>query len=145
MPAPRISVTHEFTKPVDRVFDFLAEHENLGTIFGPAKVTRLNDGTDGTRNGVGSARTLVMGPGVKLVETNTVVVPNERIEYEITKSSLPVKHHHGTMVFSSLPSGGSRLVYDIELELPIPGASAGVAKILNASITRGLKKVDALA
>lgn len=144
MPAPRVSVTHDFTKPVDRVYDFLAEHENLQSIF-PAKITRLTSGTDGTRNGVGSSRQLKMGPGMKLVETTLVAVPNERIEYEITKSSLPVKHHHGTMVFSSLPNGGSRLQYDIELELPIPGAAALVGAQLRSSIRKGLPKVDQLA
>lgn len=144
MPAPRVSVTHDFTKPVDRVYDFLAEHENLATIF-PAKITRLTSGTDGTRNGVGSSRELKMAPGMKLVETTTVAVPNERIEYKITKSSLPVKHHYGTMVFSSLPNGGSRLQYDIELELPVPGGGALVGKVLDQSIRKGLGKVDQLA
>lgn len=143
MPAPAISVTHDFKQPVDRVYAFLAEHENLEALF-PAKIKRLNDGTDGTRNGVGSARELTLAPGLKLVETNLVAVPNERIEYAITKSTLPTKHHHGTMVFSSLPNGGSRLVYDIELVLPL-GGHVVMSKVLGASIRRGLKKVDALA
>jgi hypothetical protein len=143
MPTPRISISHDFNKPVDRVFDFLAEHENLSLIF-PGKVTRLKDGTDGTRNGVGSTRAIGIGPGPKLIETNTVVVPNERIEYEIT-GGIPVRHHYGTMVFSSLPNGGTHVKYDIELELHVPGAAAGVAALLRGSIARGFKKVEALA
>jgi hypothetical protein len=143
MPTPLVSVTKDFSKPVDRIFDFLAEHENLSAIF-PGKVTRVSDGSDGTRNGVGSTRAIGVGPGPKIIETNTVVVPNERIEYEITGGP-PVKHHHGTMLFSALPNGGSRLKYDIELVLHVPGSGALVGKALTRSITRGLDKVDALA
>jgi uncharacterized protein YndB with AHSA1/START domain len=143
MPAPRISVSHDFRQPVDRVFDFLAEHENLSLIF-PGKVTRVRDGSDGTRNGVGSVRAIGMGPGPKVIETNTVVVPNERIEYEIT-GGVPVKHHHGTMVFSSLPDGGTHVQYDIELELHVPGAAAGLGALLRGTVQRGFKKVEALA
>ena len=143
MPAPRISISQDFSKPVDRIFDFLAEHENLSLIF-PGKVTRVSDGTDGTRNGVGSVRAIGIGPGPKIIETNTVVVPNERIEYKITGGP-PVKHHYGTMVFSSLPNGGTNVKYDIELELHVPGAAAGMAAMLRGSIARGLKKVETLA
>jgi uncharacterized membrane protein len=143
MPAPRISVTQDFSKPVDRIFDFLSEHENLSNIF-PGKVSRVRDGTDGTRNGVGSVRKIAAGPGPKLIEENTVVIPNERIEYKLT-GGVPVKHHHGTMQFSSLPDGGSRLKYDIELELPIPGAAPVVAAVLKQTIVRGLRRVEKLA
>jgi len=143
MSAPLISVTQDFTKPVERVFDFLAEHENLTAIF-PGKVTRVRDGEDGTRNGVGSTRAIGIGPGPKIVETNTVVVPNERIEYKIT-GGIPVKHHHGTMQFSALPDGGSRLQYDIELVPPVPGLAPILKAALTRSITSGLKKVEQLA
>jgi uncharacterized membrane protein len=140
MPEPRISVTQDFSKPVDRIFAYLSDHENLTTIF-PGKVTRVRDGNDGTPNGVGSVRKIAAGPGPKLIEENTVVIPNERIEYKLT-GGVPVKHHHGTMLFSSLPNGGSRLKYDIELELPIPGAAPVVAAVLKKTIERGLRRVE---
>lgn len=144
MPRPRVSVSHDFSLPPERVYAFLAEHENLAQIF-PARIERLTDGTDGKRNGPGSSRRLTMAPGMRIVETTTATVENERIEYRITDASLPVKHHRGTMVFSSLPSGGTHLQYDIELELPVPGAAALVAKVLDRSIRKGLPKVDRLA
>jgi hypothetical protein len=43
------------------VFNYLAEHENLEPLFG-AKIKRLSDGEDGTRNGPGSAREMRLGP-----------------------------------------------------------------------------------
>ncbi|HEX6391588.1 MAG TPA: SRPBCC family protein [Solirubrobacteraceae bacterium] len=140
---PRLSFSHDYAQPVERVFDFLAEHENLSVIF-PGKVTRVRDGEDGTRNGVGSTRALSMGPGPKVIETNTVVVPNERIEYKIT-GGVPVKHHYGTMVFTPRPDGGTHLQYDIELDLHVPGAGGAIGALLKSSVNRGLRKVEQLA
>ncbi len=140
---PHLRFSQDYTLPVERVFDFVSEHENLSVLF-PGTVKRVRDGEDGTRNGVGSTRAIGIGPGPKIIETNTVVVPNERIEYKITGGP-PVKHHHGTMRFSSLPDGGSRLEYDIELDLHVPGSGALVGAALKRSITNGLKKVETLA
>ncbi len=48
-----IHVQRDFTQPVERVFAYLAEHENLGAIFKPLRVERVRDGQS-ARNGVGS-------------------------------------------------------------------------------------------
>ena len=45
----RVHITHEFKSDPQTVFNKLAEHENLGPVFG-ANVTRVSDGTS-TRNG----------------------------------------------------------------------------------------------
>jgi hypothetical protein len=63
-----VHVTQEFRQPVQDVFAYLGEHENLEPLFG-AKVTRLSDGSDGTRNGAGSARRLA-ARGVPSVSTH---------------------------------------------------------------------------
>ena len=60
MRAYRVHVSHDFAKPPERVFAYLAEHENLGPLFG-AEVTRVRDG-DTERNGVNSVRKLKVGP-----------------------------------------------------------------------------------
>lgn len=137
----KIVVEQDFTVPVERAFAFLSEHENLTALF-PAKITRLKDGDDGTRNGVGSVRQLRIAVLPPFEETNTKVVENELVEYRITKGS-PLKNHSGRMTFTSLPSGGSHLRYEIQFDLPIVGAV--VAKALTRDLTKGLKKVDRLA
>lgn len=137
-----VHVTHDFQKPVGPVFDHLAEHENLGPLFG-AKVERLNDG-DSERNGVGSRRRLQVGPAPPFEETVTEFVPNERIEYKITKGS-PLKGHVGTMRFSERPDGGSHLDYTIRLSSPVPGLTAAVRASLTRSLGQSLPKVDAAA
>jgi uncharacterized protein YndB with AHSA1/START domain len=142
MSVSNVHVQHDFAKPVDKIFAYLAEHENLATLF-PAKITRVRDG-DTERNGVGSCRRLKIGPLPAFEETVTEVVPNERIVYRITKGS-PLNDHEGVMTFSPTPSGGTHLDYKIRLGAPVPGLAAIVKGALTNSIRKGLPKADAAA
>ena len=82
----RLSFKRDFDRPPEEVFAFFAEHENLGPMFG-AEITRLSDGDDGSRNGVGSCRRVKAGPAPAFEETMTAFVPGELIEYRITKGT----------------------------------------------------------
>ena len=115
----RLIFDQGFALPPEQVFDYFAEHENLEALFG-AKVTRLKNGDDGNRNGVGSVRQLKVGPGRRRSRRPiTVSRPNELIEYEVTKGS-PLKDHHGEMRFT--PEGdGTNLHYEISFDGKIPG------------------------
>lgn len=137
----RIEIEQDFFKPVDRIFAHLAEHENLGPLFG-AKVTRVRDGHD-SRNGVGSVRRLQIAVLPPFEETVTEVVPGERIAYEITKGS-PLRGHHGVMHFS--PQGtGTHLRYVIEFGAVVPGLDRVVKLGLERSLRTHLPKIDAAA
>jgi hypothetical protein len=141
MPAPatpRVHVTHTFRSAPADVFAALGEHENLGPLFG-ANITRLRDGAT-SRNGVGSARTLKIGPLPGFVETVTVSEPDERIEYEITQGS-PLRNHRGVQVLTPTAEGGTHLDYTIYFDAPVPGAAAAVAKVLTQKISAGLPKL----
>jgi uncharacterized protein YndB with AHSA1/START domain len=134
-----VHIEYDFSKPPERIFAYLAEHERLDALFG-ARVVRLRDGEDGERNGVGSRRQLKVGPFPPFEETVTEYSPPERIVYKITKGS-PMRGHFGTMVF--LPKGdGTRFVYDIRLASPIPGLAALVRAQLTRSIGRALPDVE---
>ena len=135
-----VSVQREFTKPVDRVFAYMAEHEHLEALFG-AKVKRLRDGDDGQRNGVGSKRELKIGPLPSFDETVTEFTPNELIRYRITRGS-PLRNHEGTMRFGATPSGGTRLDYTITFGAVVPGLDRVVARGLDKNIRKGLEKVE---
>jgi uncharacterized protein YndB with AHSA1/START domain len=138
MRAHHVKVEHRFAKPPERVFAYLAEHENLAELFG-AKITRLRDG-EGERNGVGSVRRLKIGPAPSFEETVTEFVPSERIVYKITRGS-PLQGHVGVMTFE--PDGeGTHFLYDIRLASPIPGLAALVRLSLTRSINQGLAKVE---
>jgi hypothetical protein len=135
-----VHVTHDFTQPVERVFAFLAEHENLGAIFSPLRVKRVRDGAT-ERNGVGSTRRLSLFGLLPFDETVTAVIPNERIVYTITQGG-PMRDHEGVMAFSAGQNGGSRLDYSIRFSSPVPGLAAIVKRAVTRSITAGLKQVD---
>lgn len=126
-----VHVSQDFSQPVEQLFAYLAEHENAGPVFG-VKVKRLNDGTDGTRNGAGSAREMKVGPMPPFVETNVEVIPNELIRYRITKGGA-LKDHEGVVRFSSRGTG-SHVDWTITFEGKLPG----IGLIVKAMITRNL-------
>ncbi len=137
----RIEIEQDFAKPVERVYAYLAEHENLGPLFG-AKVTRVRDGDSG-RNGVGSVRSLRIAMLPPFEETVTEAVPNELIRYRITKGS-PLRGHHGEMHFSQ-KAAGSHLRYVIEFGAVVPGLDRVVKLGLERSLRTALPEVDAKA
>jgi len=72
-------------------------------VFG-LEVSRLGDGENGERNGVGSRRQLRMGPLPPFEERSRSFDPGERIVYRITRGSL-LRGHVGTMTF--IPTDGA--------------------------------------
>lgn len=131
---------HVFAKPPERIFAHLAEHENLAAVFG-CEVTRLRDGEDAQRNGVGSVRRLKIGPLPAFEETVTEFVVPRRIVYRITKGS-PLRGHVGVMEFAPSADGGTRFVYDIRLASPLPGVALAVRAGLTRSIERSLPRIE---
>ncbi|MFZ5723658.1 MAG: SRPBCC family protein [Pseudomonadota bacterium] len=132
----RIEVLQEFQKPVEEVFSYLADHNNLSKVFG-IPVKRIKDGDDDV-NGVGSVRALGFAP-LATEETVVDLVPNQSIDYVITKNGGPIMNHHGRLVFSKT-ARGSRVEWIITFEsLPVVGTA--VAKVLELGVSRGLKKL----
>ncbi len=134
----RIEVVQDYALPVERVYAFLSEHENLGPLLG-ARITRVRDG-DTSRNGAGSARRLKVGPLPSFVETVNAAVPDERIEYRITGGVTPVRDHRGELLFASTPAG-SRVTWTIELGAVVPLLDRVLAAALRRNVQRGLAQV----
>ena len=132
-----LNYEQDYAAPPEKVFAYLAEHENLGVVFAPMKVERLRDG-DSERNGVGSVRKLSLKGLLPFEETVTGVVPNERIEYRISKGS-PLKSHFGVMRFTPTPAGGTHLDYTITFDA-LPGVAQAVAAILRKAVSDGLER-----
>ena len=130
----RVEIDRDFDLPVGRVFTYLSEHENLGSLFG-ARVSRVRDG-DTARNGVGSVRRLRIGPLPTFDETVTGYVPDQRIDYRITRGG-PLRDHHGTMTFS--PAGaGTHLHYVIEFGAAGTGTGPSRRRVTEPQHQRGL-------
>jgi uncharacterized protein YndB with AHSA1/START domain len=134
-----VRFVERFSAPRERVFAYLAEHENLATLFG-TRVERVRDG-ERERNGVGSRRRLSFGGLLPFEETVTSFAPGERIVYRITKGT-PIREHEGVMAFAPSEGGGTRLDYTIRFGSPLPGLAALVARMLRGNIARGLRKLD---
>lgn len=137
----RVHVEQDFRRPVGEIFAHLSEHENLEPVFG-AKVRRVRDGDDGHRNGVGSVRSLRVGPAPWFDETVTEFVPDELIRYRITRGS-PLKDHEGVMRFSAREDGGSHLAYTITSDGRLPGVGPVVRAMLQRNISRALRRLAA--
>ena len=130
-----VHVQRDLSAPVEQVFDHLAEHENLAALFG-AKITRLADGTP-ERNGVGSCRRLKLGPLPAFEETVTEYVPNELIEYKITRGGV-LNGHVGIMKFSPAANGGTHL--DYRIRVAAKGLLAPLSPVIAKSLTRNIEK-----
>ena len=76
---------NEYSMPVEQLFEYLSEHENLAPLLG-MRIERVRNG-DNERNGVGSVRRLSVNGLLPFEETVTAFVPCERIEYTITKGT----------------------------------------------------------
>jgi uncharacterized protein YndB with AHSA1/START domain len=138
----RVLIERRLASSPELLFPFLAEHENLGLLFG-GKVTRVRDGSDGHRNGVGSTRRLKPPLAPALEETVTEFVPDELIRYRISRGS-PLRDHEGVMRFT--PDGtGTALHYEITFRGAFPGVGKLVAAMLRRDIARGLPAADSAA
>ncbi|MFT4299071.1 MAG: SRPBCC family protein [Aeromicrobium sp.] len=136
MAAPaRVFISHVFTSAPEVVFDKLSDHDNLGPVLG-ATITRLRDG-DTERNGVGSARTVKVGPLPGFVETTTTAERPSLIEYRITEGS-PLRGHWGRQELTATPDGGTRLDYSIGFNAVVPGLAPLVAAALQRVIGKGI-------
>jgi uncharacterized protein YndB with AHSA1/START domain len=138
----RVLIERRLASSPELLFEFLAEHEHLGLLFG-GEVTRVRDGSDGHRNGVGSTRRLKPPLLPSLDETVTEFVPHELIRYRISRGS-PLRDHEGVMRFA--PDGtGTDFRYEITFRGALPGVGPIVAAMLRRDISRGLVEADARA
>lgn len=135
----KIDIDMEFSRPVKDLFAVLSDHEKLGPVLG-ARIQRTRDG-QGSPNGLGSVRTLRIGPLPSFDETVTAFEPDQLIEYRITRGT-PLRNHKGVMRFTATRSGGSRLHYTIQFDSLIPFIAPIIRAGLEQGIRKGLAKLD---
>jgi hypothetical protein len=136
MAQQKVDVVQDFAQPVSVIFAELVDHQNLSKVFG-IPVQRIRDGAPGV-NGVGSIRRL--GAPLWVEETVVALVPDQSIDYEISKNGGPVRNHHGRLQFSSLADGGSRVQWLISFDA-LPGVGALLRGVLTLALRRGLKRL----
>jgi len=135
-----VEVNEDVSTSREEVFEFLAEHENLGPLLGGANIARVRDG-DTERNGVGSVRRVKVGPARPFEETVTRFEPHSLIEYRITKGG-PLRNHIGIVRLTDAQGGGTNIDYRIRVASHIPGLAPLVRGKLTRDITRSIAKLD---
>ena len=133
----RIQLAHDSRLTVPQLFARLADHNQLSSVLG-APVRRIRDGQTEV-NGVGSVRQI--GPALLgLEETVTASVPNQSIEYRITRGGFPLKNHLGQLAFSETAKG-SRVEWNIEFDSALPLAGPLLKFALGKVIGGGLRRL----
>lgn len=132
-----VEVAQEYGQPVEKVFQKLADHNQLGRILG-IPVKRVVDGKAEV-NGVGSVRRMGLWP-VTVEETVVAVVPNQSIDYRISKGGAPLKNHSGGLTFSKTATG-SRVVWKISFDSSLPIVGPVVQQVLTQGLRLGLKRI----
>jgi len=136
-----IQVKKEFPAPLAQVFDLLSKHATYNVAFAPIQVERIKDSADPERpDGLGSIRSLGIGPIKPLKEQITLLEPNSRIEYKIIKNPL-VKHHLGIIEFEAVSDDKTLVTYTIELQARAPFVSKLILAQLKAGIKLGFVKL----
>ena len=125
MPQHEVRIQETIAATPERVFAFLADHENFARLFG-GSCTRVKDG-EGHVNGLGSVRRIGPGP-LSFDETIVTYEPSHRLEYAITRGG-PLKNHRGTLELQAV-NGGTRLDYVIRFDGKLPLVGSVVAKAL---------------
>lgn len=137
MSQQKIVVAQEFRMPVEELFAYLSNHNNLSRVFG-LPVKRIRDG-QGDVNGVGSVRRMGIAP-LAVEETVLALVPNQSIDYTISRGGGPIQNHHGKLEFSK-SAKGSRVQWTIVFDSPLPLVGPIVKRVLNGGLRFGLWKV----
>lgn len=114
----RIKVERLLNKPIEEVFQFLADHENYSKFPGVDKSELLEHGRD-EKNGLGALRKVVLG-SICLEERITAFERPVRLNYLIEKSKpLPFLHDLGDIQLTKEGSK-TRVIWISEGHINIP-------------------------
>lgn len=115
----RSTVEIVIAAPRDAVYAFFAHRDGINPYMpGGVQFTLTKPGSP-TPEGVGAQYTVGRGK-IGFVEETRVLVPGEKVEYEIVKG-MPVKRHIGTILLADA-DGGTKVTYTMESvpSLPLP-------------------------
>jgi hypothetical protein len=132
-----LEVAQDYRQSVEAVFAKLSDHNQLGKVLG-IPVKRVVSGA-GDINGVGSVRRMGLWPAA-IEETVTAMVPNQSIDYRISKGGAPLKNHSGGLTFSKTGQG-SRVVWTITFDSSVPVVGAVIKQVLTQGLRLGLKRI----
>jgi uncharacterized protein YndB with AHSA1/START domain len=131
----RIEVERLYPHPPERVFRRYVDHAGWSDWAGVGRVYLTREGSPDA-NGVGAVRAFASSPGLR--EEVTAFDPPSRMEYKIVQGPLPLRDHHGTVLFT--PEGpGTKLTWRVTFDSAIPGLGWVVERGLGVMFRRMLE------
>ncbi|HUS25056.1 MAG TPA: SRPBCC family protein [Candidatus Binatia bacterium] len=124
-----------FAAPRERVFEYFADHERFGRIWG-GRFTRIRNGA-AEPNGLGSVRE-IRTRGMRFEETIVAFERPSLIEYAISRGS-PIRNHRGSIRFEAVP-GGTKVEYTIRFDPKLALTGGLIAGILCATWHAGVHR-----
>jgi uncharacterized protein YndB with AHSA1/START domain len=132
-----IRVIREFAVQPGRVFDALADQENMGRWMG----AKMSVPVRGEGSLVGTVRRIHLGP-ISFDERITSVQPGKAIGYEICTRLPGLVRHRGEVRVTPVDAQRCRVEWDVELDLQPAFLGAPVLAGLKALLGRGLGKLE---
>ncbi|HLM71241.1 MAG TPA: SRPBCC family protein [Polyangiaceae bacterium] len=129
----QVHVNVYINAPIERVFDAVTDHEGF---------LRGEDGTHATitrpgspdRNGLGCLREVRAPNGVRFVEEVTSFSPPTSYEYQIQKTSLPLRHHGGQVRLTAR-GDGTEINWTSRFDLTVPLVGGALEPIAASILT----------
>jgi hypothetical protein len=142
MASHRIEIEEKVSVTPTQAFDLFADHRCFGKLLGmPSR--RIKDSEQADPNGLGSVRKLGIGP-ISLEETIIRFEPDSVIEYTVTSLS-PARNYLGRIRFNPTDEGETLVNYCISFESMVPFTGNFMARALERSIRRGIRRLPKLA
>jgi len=113
-----VEVVEEFAAPPEVVFDRYTDHVSWSRWAGLGKVTLAREGVPAP-NGVGCVRVFNTA-GLGLHEEVLTFERPKRMTYRIVKGPVPMRDHHGEVVFEPT-ANGTRVTWRCQFDSKIPG------------------------
>jgi uncharacterized protein YndB with AHSA1/START domain len=124
-----VDVERHFTAPVEEVWKVYTDHAGWSAWAGFSK-SKLEVEGNPDRNGTGAVRAFGSG-GITTFEEILEFDPPRRMSYRVIKGGLPMKNHHGEVVFE--PEGdGTRVTWCCRFDSKVPG----LGWLMGAFVTR---------
>lgn len=136
MPRYNVDVSHDYRLSTEAVFAVLSDHNRLGAILG-VPVRRVVNGHN-TPNGEGSVRRMGVWP-FAVEETVSAILPNQCIQYRLSRGGAPLRNHRGELYFSAT-GRGCRVTWTIAFDAP-PVLGRVLQQVLSQGLKLGLARI----
>lgn len=132
-----IAIERIFPLSPGELFAELTDHERFGELM-EQDIRLLKAATGSYPNGTGAVRQINLGPGLRFEETVRSYVPDQLMEYQITRGS-PVHSHWGRMEFHR-HARGCLLRYTIRFEPRLPFTGLLIRQALMRAFCKGFDR-----